>query len=370
MTRKYGKLLVALAAVCLVTATAANAATVEFRILINGDDLTNYSGAAGTVDVTIQGRTIDSIFATAGGNDYLGSIAVYSINLQDSTGNGLTSVLAPVQGEDFLGDPDGFWASTANASYVTHNVGIANGGPTYDVVQDLGGMSTPPSGANAYQVGGGIFPTGTSTVGNWATLVTGQFTYAGGDATLSIVAVPSGQAVYNNVGSSKTAASTAVITDSVIFGATGPTNTDPTVAISTPDVPESGWSKEPGWNNGLHHVQINAVGTDPDVGDVLTYAWTITKPGGPTVTLDATTASFDLTIQELIDKFGLDQLPPPYASGATPGAEYFWNLGVSVSDGHGGTPGTDSITVFVPEPTTIGLLGFGLVGLIKRRRRA
>jgi hypothetical protein len=27
------------------------------------------------------------------------------------------------------------------------------------------------------------------------------------------------------------------------------------------------------------------------------------------------------------------------------------------------------ITVFVPEPTTIGLLGFGIVGAILRRRR-
>ena len=48
---------------------------------------------------------------------------------------------------------------------------------------------------------------------------------------------------------------------------------------------------------------------------------------------------------------------------------YIYTLQMFAFDGTD-TTASNSINVFVPEPATIGLLGFGVVGLLKRRRRA
>lgn len=367
MTRKYGlKLLVALAGICLVTATAASAATVEFRILANGSP-DNYTGAPGVVPIQIQARIIDNEILNDGTNTYIGGLLNFSANLLDSTGIA-GSVLDPVQ-ETFLGNPTGKWGSTVPAGFSTHQKGLANtvkqtgadAGTAYDVLGEVGAVAAGDYTTYGLNYGGGTYPSGTTT-GDWATISSGSFNYAGGNATLSIIAPANAQTVLNN--SFTASFVTDVITNSINFGAV---SNPVTVGITTPPVQEGDWTKEPGWNNGLHHVTIAADGSGGD-GGALSYSWTITKPGGPTMTLDATTASFDLYIQELIDKFGLDQLPPAYASGATPGSEYYWDLTVTATDGT--SSDTSTIAVFVPEPTTMALLGFGVVGLIKRRRRA
>jgi len=153
-------------------------------------------------------------------------------------------------------------------------------------------------------------------------------------------------------------------------GAPPVTNTAPTVDIPGGDVHEEDWSKEPGWNNPLHKVVITAVGTDdgkPIPPGALRYVWTMSKPGGGSKLLAETGKVLTLTIAE-IASLGL---PGPYNTppGPDPGV-YMWDLSVKAYDGELYSP-LDGIKVFVPEPATIGLLSFGIVGaLLRRRRRA
>jgi len=148
------------------------------------------------------------------------------------------------------------------------------------------------------------------------------------------------------------------------------TNTAPSVDIPGGDVHEEDWSKEPGWNNPLHKVVITAEGTDdgkPIPPGALTYVWTMSKPGGGSKLLAETGKVLTLTIAE-IASLGL---PGPYNTppGPDPGV-YMWDLSVKAYDGELYSP-LDGIKVFVPEPATIGLLSFGIVGaLLRRRRRA
>jgi hypothetical protein len=156
-------------------------------------------------------------------------------------------------------------------------------------------------------------------------------------------------------------------------GGAGPTTSLPTVSITTGDVLEGDWSDEGGWNNPLHTVHIDATGSANDEGQTLAWLWQITNNTGVTKDLAATTGSFDLTISELADLFKNDGgLPGPYASGEDKSADpaYNWTLTATVTDLDGSVTSAP-ITVFVPEPTTIGLLGFGIVSaILKRRRRA
>jgi hypothetical protein len=149
--------------------------------------------------------------------------------------------------------------------------------------------------------------------------------------------------------------------ESVVGMGIGGSNTAPTVSIPGGDVTEPSWSDEPGWNNLAHSVTVTAAGVDAE-SDPLTYAWTITKPGGASKLLGATGAVLNLTLAE-IASLGL----PAYVGENDP--SYDWSLSVVANDGLlSSTPAV--IGVFVPEPTTIGLLAFGVVGLLKRRRRA
>jgi len=153
-----------------------------------------------------------------------------------------------------------------------------------------------------------------------------------------------------------------------LHGATltvGVTNQPPTVGtISPAAILEADWTKEPGWNNLAHKVipDIKVTGSsDPD-SDPLTYDWTISKPGGGSKVLSVHGDTIvGLSLSELAS-LGL----PDWTG---PGGAYLWQLSVVANDGKGGVSSPSaSIDVFVPEPATIGLLGFGIIGLLRRRR--
>jgi hypothetical protein len=368
------KVLVALAAICLVTATVANAAIVEIRLNLTtstGAALPGaqysgpggtFTGAAGTYRVQIQVRIANNVLFNDGTNDYIGGLAFIGYDMLDSTGIvSPGSLLAP-------SISSGKWTTTANAALTDKGNGLANttkAGVDYDVLQGFAGIGPDDLGIDGqynYDVGGsgqaGI-PMGTQPA--WVTAVYGNFIYSGGNAVLSLQTIPASLKVFTGGGTSGYESPTSVNLSlaTLTFGAVV-TNTPPTKPTVNPtEVLESSWTKEPGWNNLLHSVQITASSTDAD-SDPLTYLWTMTGGGKTNQPLTGETGSvLNLTLQKLFDLgFVLPDKP-----GET------WMLTVKAFDGKDYSVGTD-IPVFVPEPATIGLLAFGVVGLLRRRRRA
>lgn len=360
MKRKQGiRLAVVIACACLVITTAANASVMEYRLTVNGS-ADDYTGSSGTVSVGIQARMLENVVGDDGTNDYIGGVTVFGFSLVDSTGIGAGSVLDAALGS--FGANAGKWVTTYGAGFTTKYPGSPGSldGVDYDVKSHVGQVGDLGTYWATYGGSGDAgIPIGTDP--EWATLVSGNFNYAGGAATLSIVADPLGQNVYDGTGQLGVNNPTTLVVDTISFGATA--NDTPTVTIPGGDVLEADWTQEAGWNNTDHSVDVTALGVDPDGDDgALTYAWEITKPGGSPTALSATGAVLHLTLAE-IDALGL----PAYVGEDDP--SYHWSLSVTANDGLD-TSDAASIDVFVPEPTTMGLLGFGIVALLKRRRRA
>jgi len=183
-------------------AAFANAATIRYKILINGVDLetvdtTNVAvGTEFTVGVQVNVPDVDF------GSDMYGGALQVSFNLGDSA-NGLT----PKQG--VLGPPtfapDGFWVSEAVVPMTNYNGAVDSNG--YDV---FGATATVPS--STYNANYATFGAGP---GVWSTVVTGTFTWDGTATTLNLV--PSDLTYQLLYGMTGAAYPTAAIGDSVAF---------------------------------------------------------------------------------------------------------------------------------------------------------
>lgn len=151
------------------------------------------------------------------------------------------------------------------------------------------------------------------------------------------------------------------------------TNVAPVIDSIVPSsVTEADWTREPGWNNLEHKVIAPIVATahDDDAGDTLSYTWILESSaalpgGGQTLPVGENSAILNLSLQDLVNAgFVL----PLYVGDNDP--TYDWILTLTIDDGNGHSATSADIPVFVPEPATMGLLAFGVVALLRRRRRA
>jgi len=376
MNRNSGiTLLAALAVLGLVAATSANASVVEFRFMVGGVDVANYTGAVdSTFSLSVQVRTDARYINNETQGAYIAGITQAAFQIQDSLGITTTTGMSP----STLAGPPIVWNSSVS--------GI--GAPSYGYSQTRGQANVTPANGTYKDIpldvlaakvnvaadywaqsdkdlwedgseyglgntfGGAMAQPYNTQWGTWTTIIKGNYTYKGGTGALTLLVDASQQTIWN--GATGSVFATGVVGDTLTFGAV-----IPTVTITTPDVAEGDWTQEPGWKNPLHTVSIAVNSTN-----ATSFVWKLTNPnaGGTTETLPYTTEDIELTMADIMAAFGT-QVP---LAGGIEDYNYDWTLQVTVN---GGTV-SDSISVFVPEPATMGLLAFGVVGLLKRRRRA
>jgi len=247
------------------------------------------------------------------------------------------------------------------------------------VVSTGGGMSFPESFAYwestaakaTYEIGNG----------SAAALFTGTIqAVANGTVDISVVMEKVGTVWQSNLWTTSSEGLLPVPVETVIPGSAvvhvGPpetTNVAPVIDSIVPSsVTEADWSREPGWDNLEHKVIAPIVATahDDDAGDTLSYTWILESSaalpgGGQTLPVGENSAILNLSLQDLVNAgFVL----PLYVGDNDP--TYDWILTLTIDDGNGHSATSADIPVFVPEPATMGLLAFGVVALLRRRRRA
>lgn len=338
--------LAAVALVCgLVFCGAANAATLTISIEVADMAGTVIDPATLTTAQDFQVKVYADVTPEAGDGFYGIGTAYVSVYTPNSV-----NVANPVA---FFGkvktaavNVPGY--STINASL--SDLSTANGGGAGADAAD------PDADIDAYNTA--FFSTGVADFSSG--LIQTQTWHTTGEAAELAVYFGSGAGYWNLNTGTITPFNSLVAGQSVTIGA-GSENIAPTVALPDGDVGEFDWSREGGWNNLAHSVTVTAAGDDED-GDngALTYEWTMMKPGGGSKVLSETGAVLNLTLAEL-ESLGL----PAYVGEGD--ASYNWTLSVTANDGTD-TSAAAQIGVFVPEPTTMGLLGFGVLALLKRRR--
>lgn len=171
--------------VCAVAALAvgvANAATMEYRMLINGTQADSHVLVAGSTNtLAIEGRVLDNIL-TGTTN---GGIFQAAVNIDAAT----DGVLEFVQEEGFLGGT-GNWESTFNPDLTTALKGVLNGNG-YSVFAQTGAVNPGSYAQKATAVG----------ATDWSSLFSGQFKYLGGLTVLNLTAIPSENLVASFSGS-------------------------------------------------------------------------------------------------------------------------------------------------------------------------
>jgi len=141
-------------------AGAAPAATVNFKMFVDGDD--------STFNVIAPGRHTLRVDVLVTDNDLSpgvpGGLLQYAFDLSD--------MFDSVTWEDvccsFIGGPDGLWDSTANAAFDSHFQGTVHDGGT-DVLAETGSIAPGDYTAQFGDIGAGV----------WSTIATGAFTYNG-----------------------------------------------------------------------------------------------------------------------------------------------------------------------------------------------
>lgn len=326
-----------------------------------------FCGAAGAAELTLSLELVDytsgvaltpgEIGALATGDKF--GVAVYGEVANVPNGYGIAAASWTI----YTPDTDGFIAPVSKLGKIP-----TTWGPTIDFSAQLG--AARQDFANGLDPDGDLDAVGSSVaifannfdIGVGKTLIQRQEWQVLSDGALTSLAVfadPRAEYIDENAGDF-----TSQFDDVIGVGIGGGTaNEVPTVALPDGDVLESGWNGPGGWNNPARSVTVTAVGDDPDGenGD-LSYEWKMMAAGGGEKVLSETGAVLNLTLAE-IESLGL----PAYVG---PGdASYDWTLSVTANDGTD-TSSAAQIGVFVPEPTTMGLLGFGVLALLKRRRRA
>ena len=171
--------------VCAVAALAmgtVNAATMEYRILVNGAVAAKHDLAPGSTNtLAVEGRVLDNIL-TGTTN---GGIFQAAVNIDAATDGVVT--FAEEQG--FLGGT-GNWESTFNADLTTALKGVL-GGNGYSVFAQTGAVNPGSYAQKATAIG----------ATDWANLFSGQFTIAGGETVLDLTAIASENLIANFSGS-------------------------------------------------------------------------------------------------------------------------------------------------------------------------
>lgn len=156
----------ALALSVALVGSAVSAATVEYRILINDSQGTEFNPAPGPVKVTVQGRVTENevVPGTPGG------FIQASFNLEDSE-----NALTWEQGTGFLGNPNGLWKSTQNAAFGNHNAGALTDSFS-NVVQETSSVLPASWDTQFGAVGANV----------WSDIAWGNATWNGVLTTLSV----------------------------------------------------------------------------------------------------------------------------------------------------------------------------------------